>query len=102
MSININFVLADGSRRSIDVEPGKSVMNAAVEHGVPGIVGECTGEMSCATCHVYVDPGIPFRSMSNDEDDLLEAVDSRTEQSRLSCQLILRPEIAAVDVVVPQ
>jgi 2Fe-2S ferredoxin len=77
-------------------------MHVAVEHGVPGIIGECGGELSCATCHVRVlESDATFRSMSGDEDDLLEAVDDREDRSRLGCQLLLRPEMTSVRIEVP-
>ncbi|ADP81240.1 2Fe-2S iron-sulfur cluster-binding protein [Pseudofrankia inefficax] len=101
MSIKVTFRLADGSARVVVAEPGTSVMRVAVENGVPGIVGECGGEMSCATCHVHVDPDLAFRSMSADEEDMLEAVDDRLPTSRLGCQLILRDELGEIAVTVP-
>jgi ferredoxin, 2Fe-2S len=70
-------------------------METAVRHGVPGIVGECGGSLSCATCHVLVDPadleGLP--PMGEMEDEMLygTAVD-RTDTSRLSCQIKVGPD----------
>ena len=45
----VTFVGPDGSRRTIDAATGDSVMATAVRNGVPGIVGECGGNLSCAT-----------------------------------------------------
>ena len=101
MPVDVVFQLPDGSVRAVPAEAGTTIMKAAVGEGIPGIIGECGGEMSCATCHVYVAPELPFRSMSGDESDLLDAVDERTNQSRLGCQLILRPEMTSVNVSVP-
>ena len=53
----LNFVAADGKTWSIDAESGVTVKDIAQEHQIPGIVADCGGSMSCATCHVYVDPG---------------------------------------------
>ncbi|MFJ6569333.1 hypothetical protein ACIQNU_18095 [Streptomyces sp. NPDC091292] len=39
---------ADGTETTIDADAGQSVMRAAVQHGVPGIVGECGGETPAA------------------------------------------------------
>jgi 2Fe-2S ferredoxin len=51
----ITYVAADGAARTLDVEDGVSLMEAAVSNGVPGIDGDCGGNCACATCHVYVD-----------------------------------------------
>ena len=50
------YTADDGSVTTIDGRPGDSVMETAVRNGVPGIVGECGGSLSCATCHVFVAP----------------------------------------------
>lgn len=72
--------------------PGESVMQLGVRSGVTGIVAQCGGNLSCATCHVMVDPASAalFPAPAPDEDEMLDctAVD-RTDRSRLSCQLLL-------------
>jgi len=82
----------DGAARSIEANVGDSVMETAVRNGVPGIIGECGGTLSCATCHVFVDAAdlaeLPPRSDMEEEMLWATAVD-RTDTSRLSCQLRL-------------
>ena len=45
----ILFIEHSGKEHLIEAEAGKSVMQAAVENLVPGIVGDCGGACSCAT-----------------------------------------------------
>jgi 2Fe-2S ferredoxin len=86
----ITYTESDGGSRTVQANVGDSVMETAVRNGVPGIVAECGGSLSCATCHVFVDPddfaGLP--PMDDMEDEMLygAAVD-RQDTSRLSCQL---------------
>lgn len=89
--IKITYVTADGTERPVEVEPGMSIMAAAVLEGVNGIVGECGGGCSCATCHVYVDDmwGDSFEQPAPEEEGLLEFLDDAKPNSRLSCQLLL-------------
>ncbi|AUI51095.1 2Fe-2S iron-sulfur cluster-binding protein [Arthrobacter crystallopoietes] len=88
----VYFTDTEGTTREITGNPGDSVMETAVRNGVPGIVAECGGSLSCATCHVFVRedelPELP--PMEDMEDEMLygTAVD-REENSRLSCQLKL-------------
>ena len=51
----INFVDHNGATRTVDVENGATVMEAAIRNAIPGIEAECGGACACATCHVYVD-----------------------------------------------
>ncbi len=46
----IHYRLADGTTRTLDVRTGMSVMEGAIQHGVPGIDAECGGSCNCATC----------------------------------------------------
>jgi ferredoxin, 2Fe-2S len=96
----IIYELRDGTQREVEAEVGASVMAAAVQAGVPGIVGECSGEMSCATCHVYLKTPEGFWTSSVDETDLLEMADDVTEESRLSCQLKVTADMEKVVVEV--
>lgn len=87
------YTADDGGVTTITGRPGDSIMETAVRNGVPGIVGECGGSLSCATCHVFVaDDTLDLVGGPGDlEDEMLDgtAVD-REENSRLSCQIKLQ------------
>lgn len=93
----------EGNTTTVEASEGDSVMETAVRNGVPGIVGECGGSLSCATCHVFLTQGddrVP--EMSEMEDEMLygTAVD-REGNSRLSCQLKLTGDME-VHVTTPE
>ena len=93
----------DGTERVVDGEVGDSVMVTAVRNGVAGIVGQCGGDLSCATCHVFLDEAElgHYPAMDELEDEMLDcAATDREENSRLSCQLVLRDGLD-VHVTVP-
>jgi 2Fe-2S ferredoxin len=80
-------------------------MVAAVRNGIPGIIGECGGNISCATCHVYVDEDfVPLVGPPGDfEDDMLDlAVSERRTTSRLSCQISLTDALDGLVVETPK
>ena len=97
------FLLPDGERRVIEAPEGWSLMEAARKEGVPGIIAECGGGAICSTCHVIVERtwcevvGTP----SPTEDLLLEDAPEREETSRLSCQVIMTPDLDGITVKVP-
>jgi 2Fe-2S ferredoxin len=98
------FVHNDGSQRVIDAGLGDTVMATAVRNGVPGIVGECGGNRSCATCHVYVDADfMPLVGPPGDlEDDMLDlGVSDRRKGSRLSCQIPVSQQLDGLVVEIP-
>lgn len=98
------YVGSDGVGRTIDGFPGESVMSAALRAGVPGIIGECGGNNSCATCHVWVRD--EFRDAVGGpgdlEADLLDlGVSDPRDSSRLGCQIELTEELDGLTVDVP-
>jgi ferredoxin, 2Fe-2S len=100
----IVYRLNDGTERRIDAPEGTSVMNAAIQNDVDGIVAECGGSCSCATCHVYVDerflPLLP--PVSEAENELLDvAAAERRPNSRLSCQIPMGAALDGITVKVP-
>lgn len=100
----VTFVDVDGSRRDVDAAANDTLMSAAVKHGVTGIVAECGGNSTCATCHVYVEERFyPLVGEPNDlEEDMLDlAVTHRLPTSRLSCQIVLGPELDGLTVRLP-
>jgi 2Fe-2S ferredoxin len=88
---SITYVLPDGTEQAVDVPVGLSIMDGSVRNNLPGIVAECGGSCSCATCHVHVDAATRalFDDPVGEETDLLEFLDGADEDSRLSCQLIV-------------
>ncbi len=98
------WTLADGRAITLDVKEGVSLMEAATQHGVPGIIGECGGSMSCATCHVVVATDWAERAGTPGtfEDDMLDITEAgREPNSRLSCQLKMSEAIDGIVVKVP-
>jgi 2Fe-2S ferredoxin len=80
-------------------------MRAAVDHGVPKIIGECGGELACATCHVFVDPEWFDRlTPANDDELAMLQVTSEepTQYSRLSCQIAVVEDLDGLIVNVPE
>jgi 2Fe-2S ferredoxin len=76
-------------------------METATKNGVRGIVAECGGACSCATCHVYVnDEFMDAVGGVNDlEDDMLDgAMAERKPNSRLSCQIKMTSDLDGLTV----
>ncbi|MQA34428.1 2Fe-2S iron-sulfur cluster-binding protein [Modestobacter roseus] len=94
-----------GTADVLDVEPGTSLMRAAVRNGVRGIVGECGGQAMCATCHVYVrDPYLgALPDISEDEEEMLDCTTAPrdADRSRLGCQVVVGPDLDEIEVDVP-
>ena len=99
----ITFVLPDGEAREIEAVVGRSLMEAASRHSMPGILAECGGACACATCHVLVDgewiDRLPAASAL--ETSMLEFVEGQEATSRLSCQIKVTDEMNGLKVRVP-
>ena len=99
----INFVDHRGETRTIDVENGATVMEAAIRNAIPGIEAECGGACACATCHVYVDEkwtGIVGKP-SQMEEDMLDFAFEVRPSSRLSCQIKVADALDGLIVTTP-
>lgn len=98
------FISSGGDQSVVDATAGDSLMIAATQNGVDGIVAECGGNASCATCHVWVRD--EFVSLVGEpgemEEDLLEmAVTERRPGSRLSCQIAVTEDLDGLTVDIP-
>jgi 2Fe-2S ferredoxin len=102
--VKVTYIEHSGERHEVDVPLGYSVMEGALNNGVPGIVADCGGACSCATCHVYVEPEWRERAgePGETEDIMLEFAEERDERSRLSCQIKLTEELDGLVVRVPE
>jgi len=99
---SLRVVGRDGAERVIAGAAGASVMQAISDAGVTDLFAICGGCCICATCHVYVDADDALRlpPLSDEERDLLGALDNRRPTSRLSCQLSLGPEADGMRVTI--
>jgi len=105
--VKIVFVDPEGKSHEVEAEEGMTLMEAAIKNMVPGIDADCGGACACATCHVYIDPAwlerIPgLSSRSETEEDMLDFAFDVRENSRLSCQVKIVPEMDGMTVRVPE
>ena len=100
----VYFVSASGSEQSVEANEGSSLMQVALDHGIGGIVGECGGGCSCATCHVYVDADWFDRlgPASEIEQGLLDFAIEPRPTSRLSCQIRISDSLDGLRVTMPE
>lgn len=90
----------EGTRHTLEGIAGWRAMEVIRDSGLP-IKAECGGACACATCHVYVAPEWVERLVppTGDEvmmmDDAMEVADN----SRLSCQIILSPELEGLELI---
>jgi ferredoxin, 2Fe-2S len=100
----IVFIEPGGARREIDAAVGITLMEAARQHGVEGVVAQCGGACACATCHVYVDPtwAAKLEPREDMEEGMLENAWERRANSRLSCQIHVTADMDGMQVIVPQ
>jgi 2Fe-2S ferredoxin len=100
----VNFVEFGGARRSVVAPAGISLMEAARQNRVEGVVARCGGACACASCHVYVDAAW-FTKLPPPDDMELGMIESAWEPracSRLSCQIELTQALDGLTVTVPE
>ncbi|MDR6709049.1 MAG: hypothetical protein BGP00_02890 [Novosphingobium sp. 63-713] len=97
----INYRLADGTDQVVDVPQGWSLMEGAVKNGLRGILADCGGACSCATCQVVIpDDWLARLSPASEEEEaMMEFAAEPQSGSRLSCQI---PVTDAMDGMVVQ
>jgi len=100
----VTFLRADGVRSTVEVAAGDTVMDGALDNGIPGIIGQCGGGCTCSTCHCYVEP--PWQDLlppaEEDELALLEYAIDRRPGSRLACQIRVTEALDGLLVELPE
>ena len=95
----LNIIDHSGVEHKVEALEGWRAMEIIRDWGL-GIKAECGGACACATCHVYVDrqwagmlaPPTDEEMHKLDEAPLVEPT------SRLSCQILMRPEFDGLTV----
>lgn len=94
----------DGQRHEVEVPVGNTVMEAAIDNNIEGIVAECGGACACATCHSFVAEAWHSKlpAMEDMEDAMLDSAMDRDDRSRLTCQLEMTDDLDGLEIVVAQ
>jgi len=102
--VKITYIAHDGKRREIDAPVGLSMMKAALNEGVEGIVGECGGNCACGTCRVYV--GEEWQAKlpppKEGETEMVDYVGDGDPRVRLSCQIPVTEKLDGIEVLMPE
>ncbi|MDK3018971.1 2Fe-2S iron-sulfur cluster-binding protein [Pseudodonghicola flavimaris] len=103
--MHVTWKLPGGAEIVAEVADGLNLMEAAVANNVPGVIGECGGCLSCATCHVFVTEDWLDRvgGPGEMEDVMLDMVaGERRPNSRLSCQITAAVALDGLVLEVPE
>lgn len=91
-----------GTKSSVTVKSGDTLMEVLRDNGYSDIVAMCGGVCSCSTCHVYIDK--PWADKLDvrreDEFQLVSSTACYKESSRLSCQVSVTDELDGMEVVI--
>lgn len=101
--VKVTFINTDGTRVEAEGAEGTSLLEVGQAAGMP-LEGTCEGQMACSTCHVIVDPEwfAKLKQASEDEEDMLDLAAAVERTSRLSCQIVLTPELDGLTVKIPR
>lgn len=101
--IKVRFLTPDGDLAAeAEGAAGDRLLEIGQARGMP-LEGTCEGQMACSTCHVIVaaeDFG-RLPPASEEEEDMLDLAVGATRTSRLSCQIVLTPELDGLTVSLP-
>lgn len=88
--------------KKIEAKVGQTLMSAAVAAGI-SIEAACEGSCACSTCHVYIDEKFfdKLKPASDEEEDMLDQALFLKLTSRLSCQIVMSPEIDGIEFKLP-
>ena len=101
---HIKFIESTGKEHLVTAVDERTLMQAAVDNGVPGIIGECGGSCSCGTCHGFIDERWldALLPISPDEEALLDGLILRQANSRLTCQIRVTQDLDQLIVRLPK
>lgn len=102
--LKVSYIEFNGTCHEVQGNEGQTLMEVATQHLVPGILGDCGGTCSCATCHVYVAAEWldKIDAASEDELGVLEGALEIRENSRLCCQIKLARAMDGIVLRLPE
>ena len=100
----IIFTLANGGQYDAEAQTGQTLLQAAEQNGIDGLLAECGGSATCGTCHCYIDPvqwGLLPEAEPAEVEMLGYVADERRATSRLACQVRLTPALEGLRIELP-
>ncbi|WP_420194965.1 2Fe-2S iron-sulfur cluster-binding protein [Marinobacter sp. GH_1] len=100
----ITFIEHNGTTHVVEIAEGQTLMQTAVDNGIPGIDADCGGACACGTCHVIVDQDWiqATGNINADEQGMLGLTPEKTDTSRLSCQVTVSEALDGLIVRLPE
>jgi 2Fe-2S ferredoxin len=100
----VTYIEHNGDTCRAEAPLGRSLMQIALDNSVAGILGDCGGSCSCATCHGYIDAEWADRlpPITETEAFMLEGVPEPRPTSRLCCQIRMTAELDGLVVHLPE
>ena len=102
--VQVTYITFGGKEQTVDVSPGLSLMEGAVNNGLEGVDADCGGNCYCGTCRIYVTPAWREKvgAPSDFERALIEAVGDTDPTVRLSCQIQATDDLDGMVVHLPE
>ena len=100
MDITITLIDREGTEHQLlaPTDIAMNLMEVCKAHELP-VEGTCGGMALCASCQCYVESEHPLPEMSEDEEAMLAEAFHVKDNSRLACQIPIRPELEGLRVV---
>lgn len=101
---NITFITFQGKRQTVQLEPGVSLMEGAIQNDVEGIESICGGNCYCGMCRLMVDAAWRERvgGAGDFELPVLEGFGDVGPGARLACQVQVSDELDGLVVHLPE
>jgi 2Fe-2S ferredoxin len=101
---SITFITWQGRQQTVELEPGVSLMEGAIQNDVEGIESICGGNCYCGMCRLYVAEDWQARIGPAGEFELpvLEGVGDSRPGARLACQIPVTDELHGLVVHLPE
>jgi 2Fe-2S ferredoxin len=100
LDITITLIDREGTEHQLlaPTDIAMNLMEVCKAHELP-VEGTCGGMALCASCQCYVESEHPLPEMSEGEEAMLAEAFHVKDNSRLACQIPIRPELEGLRVV---
>jgi 2Fe-2S ferredoxin len=100
----VTFITHGGKQQTVELEPGVSLMEGAIQNDVEGIESICGGNCYCGMCRLHVAEAWRERVGTAGEFELpvLDGLGDHRPGARLACQIQVDEELDGLVVHLPE